>query len=78
MEIEERLGFEPRELSADKCGYDVESCIPEGWAGGVGGACLRFVEVKGLIKGADTVTVTKNEILTAHNKPDDFCWFWWT
>lgn len=24
------------------------------------------------MKGADTVTVTKNEILTALNKPDDF------
>ena len=28
-------------------------------------------EVKGRIEGADTVTVTKNEILTALNKPED-------
>lgn len=33
---------------------------------------LRFIEVKGRVRGATTVTVTKNEILTALNKPDDF------
>lgn len=33
---------------------------------------LRFIEVKGRVAGAGTVTVTKNEILTALNKPDDF------
>lgn len=33
---------------------------------------LRFIEVKGRLQGAKTVTVTKNEILTALNKPDDF------
>jgi superfamily II DNA or RNA helicase len=62
---ERRLGFEPRDVSAEKCGYDVESRIP-------GTGKLRFVEVKGRAKGAGTVTVTKNEILTALNKPEDF------
>jgi hypothetical protein len=33
---------------------------------------LRFIEVKGRAKGSKTVTVTKNEILTALNKQDDF------
>jgi Domain of unknown function (DUF3883) len=33
---------------------------------------LRFIEVKGRVAGADTVTVTKNEILYSLNKPDDF------
>jgi hypothetical protein len=33
---------------------------------------LRFIEVKGRAKGADTVTVSKNEILTAFNKPDEY------
>jgi hypothetical protein len=28
MEAETRLGFEPRDVSADKCGYDIESRIP--------------------------------------------------
>ncbi len=33
---------------------------------------IRFIEVKGRIESAETVTVTKNEILTALNKPKDF------
>ena len=33
---------------------------------------LRFIELKGRIQGATTVTLTKNEILTGLNKPDDF------
>ena len=33
---------------------------------------MRFIEVKGRVAGAETVSVTKNEILTALNKPDDF------
>lgn len=35
-------------------------------------ATLRFIEVKGRAKGATTVTVTKNEILTAFNKPGEY------
>jgi hypothetical protein len=65
MEIERRLGFDPRDVSSDKVGYDVESRIP-------GTGRLRFIEVKGRIAGAQTVTVTKNEVLTALNKPDEF------
>ena len=33
---------------------------------------LRMIEVKGRRKGATTVTVSKNEILTALNKPEEF------
>jgi SNF2 family DNA or RNA helicase len=65
MEAERRLDFVPRDVSAEKKGYDIESAIS-------GEGRLRFIEVKGRIKGAATVTVTKNEILTALNKPDDF------
>ena len=65
MEAERRLGFEPRDVSADKCGYDIESRIP-------GSGRLRFIEVKARAAGADTVTVTRNEILTGLNKPEDF------
>ena len=71
MEIETKLGFIPRDVSADKCGYDVESEIPQKLRG-PDGACLRFIEVKGRTRGAATVTVSKNEILTGLNKPDDF------
>jgi len=65
MASERVLRFEPRDVSADKCGYDIESRIPHTGQ-------LRFIEVKGRISGARTVTVTKNEILTALNKPDSF------
>ena len=33
---------------------------------------LRFIEVKGRITGAETLTVTKNEILYSLNKPEDY------
>jgi len=33
---------------------------------------LRFIEVKGRITGAQSITVTRNEILYSLNKPDDF------
>ncbi len=66
MDIERRLGFEPIDVSAAKCGYDIESRIPHS------PGKLRFIEVKGRANGADTVTITKNEILTGLNKPDDF------
>jgi hypothetical protein len=65
MEIERRLGFEPRDCEQEKIGYDVESRVP-------GTGKLRFIEVKGRDSDAETVTVTKNEILYSLNKPDDF------
>jgi hypothetical protein len=65
MEAERRLGFVPRDVSDQNLGYDVESAIP-------GTGLLRFVEVKGRVRGAKTVTVTKNEILTGLNKPGEF------
>ncbi|MCK9286310.1 MAG: SNF2-related protein [Sphaerochaetaceae bacterium] len=71
MDIEASLGFIPRDVSAAKVGYDVESQIPQSKRG-VNGLTLRFIEVKGRARGADTVTVSKNEILTAFNKPDEY------
>jgi superfamily II DNA or RNA helicase len=65
IEAEQKLGYQPHDVSAEKCGYDIESRIP-------GSSKLRFIEVKGRIEGADTVTATKNEILTALNKPEDY------
>ena len=71
LEIETELGFIPRDVSAAKVGYDVESQIPPGKRG-PDGATLRFIEVKGRAKGAAIVTVSKNEILTAFNKPEEY------
>ena len=39
MELERQLGYEPRDVSAQKCGYDIESRIPN-----LG--CLKFIEEK--------------------------------
>lgn len=63
-------GYTPRDVSADNVGYDIESVIPEDRRHG--GPCLRFIEVKGRQKGSTTVTVTRNEILTALNKPEEY------
>lgn len=65
MEIERGLGFEPVDREFEKLGYDIES---RDRASGR----LRFLEVKGRVSGAETITVTKNEILYSLNKPDDF------
>lgn len=71
IQIETELGYKPKDVSAEKCGYDVESFIPES-ARRLEAYALRFIEVKGRVKGATTVTVSKNEILTALNKPEEF------
>ncbi|MDZ4870893.1 MAG: RNA polymerase-associated protein RapA [Chroococcidiopsis cubana SAG 39.79] len=65
MAAESQLGYEPKDVSSQKCGYDIESRIPQTGQ-------LRFIEVKGRIAGAATVTVTKNEIIAALNQLDAF------
>lgn len=65
MDIERSLGFSPTDRETEKLGYDIESAIP-------GSGKLRFIEVKGRLTGADTITVTRNEILYSLNKPEDF------
>ena len=65
VEVERGLGFEPTDREFEKLGYDIESRVP---ATGK----LRFIEVKGRVSGAATLTVTRNEILYSLNKPEDF------
>jgi superfamily II DNA or RNA helicase len=67
MARERSLGYEPVDVSREKCGYDVLSRYP-----GDDRSELRFIEVKGRIEGADTVTVTKNEVITALNSPESY------
>lgn len=64
MEAERKLGNKPKDVGKLKLGYDIESLTPNGK--------LRFIEVKGRVAGAKTVTVTKNEILRGLNKKEDF------
>ena len=66
MEVERGLGFEPdrpRVREARLRHREPRSPAP---------GKLRFIEVKGRVTGADTITVTQNEILYSLNKPDDF------
>jgi superfamily II DNA or RNA helicase len=65
MVKERRRGREPVDVSQAKCGYDIESKQTDNGK-------LFFIEVKGRIAGAPTVTITRNEILTAFNKPEEF------
>lgn len=65
IDEERGLGYEPVDVSREKKGYDIESRIP-------GTGKLRFIEVKGRAEGAETVTISKREILSGLNKPDDF------
>jgi hypothetical protein len=65
MAVECQLGFEPVDREAEKLGYDIESRDPK--RGG-----LRFIEVKGRTADAETVTVTRNEILYSLNEPESF------
>lgn len=70
MEAEKVQGYQPRDVSAHKCGYDIESTVPDALR--TGPSSLRFIEVKGRAAGASTITVTRNEMLTALNQPEQF------
>lgn len=59
------LGNHPKDVSAQNVGYDIESHDPDA-------KMIRFIEVKGRRAGADTVTLTRNEILTALNAPERY------
>jgi Domain of unknown function (DUF3883) len=65
MAAERSLGREPRDVSADKVGYDIESRDPKS-------GHLHFIEVKGRIDGGDTITVTTNEMLVCLNASERF------
>ena len=65
MDVERRMGFDPTDREFEKLGYDIDSRVPETGR-------LRFIEVKGRVEGAPTITVTRNEILFSLNKPDDY------
>jgi hypothetical protein len=65
LAAERTLGRQPREMPRNNPGFDILSRDP-------GTGEIWFIEAKGRIRGAPTVTVTKNEILTGLNKPDRF------
>jgi hypothetical protein len=64
MAAERALGGQPEEMSHNNPGFDIRSVRP-------GGHVVRL-EVKGRIEGADSFTITKNEVVTAKNLGDDY------
>jgi hypothetical protein len=66
---EESEGCHVVDVSAAKCGWDLTS-----YPTAVDRKQLepRHIEVKGRVKGAATVTVTHNEILSSFNQGDKF------
>jgi hypothetical protein len=65
MAAETALNNHPRDVSQENLGYDIESLDPQTGR-------LRFIEVKGRRAGAETVTITRNEILCGFNSPEQF------
>ena len=59
MQTERELGNQPEDVSKRNLGYDIRSRDESGE--------LRFIEVKGRRAGAETVTLTRNELMTALN-----------
>lgn len=66
---EEARGCVVTDVSAAKCGWDLTSRPPA--RDGVE-LPQRHLEVKGRIKGATTISVTRNELMGALNQPDKF------
>ena len=65
MEAEKALGNTPSDVSAQKIGYDIASYDPDT-------DHLRFIEVKGRVAGADSVMITRQEVITSLHEPEKF------
>lgn len=65
MAAERALGHQPRDVSGERKGWDIES--RDGKLGH-----LRFIEVKGRHEGARDLILTKNELLAALNAQENY------
>ncbi|MBQ3452205.1 MAG: DUF3883 domain-containing protein [Selenomonadaceae bacterium] len=65
MKIERNLGFSPEDVSSQNLGYDIKSTSRDG-------KIFRLIEVKGRYFDAESVTVSRNEIIAALNNPENF------
>jgi superfamily II DNA or RNA helicase len=70
MEIERGFGHEVKDVSAEKCGWDVTARPPANPDGSI--PPDRHIEVKGRAKGQSTITVSRNEIIYALNQAEKF------
>jgi superfamily II DNA or RNA helicase len=67
---EQALGHTVTDVSSQKCGWDITARTPADVDGRLGED--RHIEVKGRVKGATTVTVTKNEIFSSFNQGEKY------
>jgi len=65
MDVEERLGRIPVDVSKSNFGWDIESIDPKT-------RNIYFIEVKGRAIDASTVTITSNEIKTGKNVAQEY------
>ncbi|MEQ9246820.1 MAG: DUF3883 domain-containing protein, partial [Nitratireductor sp.] len=65
LAAERALGNAPTDVAAQKLGYDILSLDPRA-------DHLRFIEVKGRVDSADTVMITRQEVITSLHEPDKF------
>ncbi len=65
MRTERDLGNSPEDVSARKIGYDVESYDPDTGR-------YRLIEVKGRVEGAESIMITRQEIITSLHEPERY------
>lgn len=70
MRAEIELGHEVKDMSAEKCGWDITARLPIQTDGTI--LPDRHIEVKGRAKGQSTITVTRNEVMYGLNQADKF------
>lgn len=70
MELERGFGHTVKDVSAEKCGWDVTARPPANPDGSL--KPDRHIEVKGRAKGQSTITVSRNEIIYGLNQVDKF------
>ena len=71
MAVERGFGYEVKDVSLEKCGWDVSAYLPH-TDSSKPMPNARHIEVKGRAKGAKTVTLTRNELCYAVNQKDKF------
>ncbi len=67
---EHGLGNTTKDVSAEKCGWDITARPPDNPDGSL--LPDRHIEVKGRAKGQSTITVSRNEIIYALNQKEKF------
>jgi superfamily II DNA or RNA helicase len=70
MAVERRLGHAVKDVSGEKCGWDITARPPVNPDGSI--KPDRHIEVKGRARGQRTITVSRNEIIYALNQAEKF------